>query len=285
MPAIGSLAARRRIPLPIAARYRSRVPFLAALLVALLHRSPTPPPQRAPTPIARDSLSRFDRAKAESLLRERLPCLGCHRLGDEGGRIGPDLSDVAARRSPEYIARMVADPQRTVPGSMMPRTPMPEPMRALVVRYLAERAGGRAAPGGPPPTGESTARTADSTDPSNARLIESSRAGSRPVELRGDVLYSRYCAACHGEKGEGDGPNARYLPIKPAVHASKEAMSRRPDDSLFDAIAAGGYVMGKSVRMPAFGETLTREQIRALVRHIRSLCRCEGPRWSTDGTR
>jgi mono/diheme cytochrome c family protein len=59
-------------------------------------------------------------------------------------------------------------------------------------------------------------------------------------------------------------------------------MSRRPDDALFDAIAAGGLVMNRSNRMPAFGETLTREEIRSLVRYLRTLCRCAGPSWSTD---
>jgi mono/diheme cytochrome c family protein len=59
-------------------------------------------------------------------------------------------------------------------------------------------------------------------------------------------------------------------------------MSARPDDSLFDTIAAGGAVMNRSPRMPAFGATLTPAEIRALVRHIRSLCRCEGPAWSRN---
>ena len=61
-------------------------------------------------------------------------------------------------------------------------------------------------------------------------------------------------------------------------------MSRRSDDMLFDAIAAGGAVLNRSPRMPPFGETLSREEIRGLVRHIRALCRCEGPAWSR-GTR
>ena len=59
-------------------------------------------------------------------------------------------------------------------------------------------------------------------------------------------------------------------------------MSARPDDSLFDTIAAGGAVMNRSPRMPAFGATLSAAEIRALVRHIRTLCRCEGPSWSRD---
>ena len=57
-------------------------------------------------------------------------------------------------------------------------------------------------------------------------------------------------------------------------------MRERPDDSLVDAIAGGGAIMGKSARMPAFGATLTRDEIRSLVQYVRTLCRCEGPAWS-----
>ncbi len=60
-------------------------------------------------------------------------------------------------------------------------------------------------------------------------------------------------------------------------------MSRRSDDALFDAIAGGGAIMNKSPRMPAFGETLSHGEIQSLVRHIRALCKCAGPAWSTDG--
>jgi mono/diheme cytochrome c family protein len=98
------------------------------------------------------------------------------------------------------------------------------------------------------------------------------------------VLYSKWCASCHGARGEGDGVNARYLPTRPAVHASAAAMSARSDDALFDVIAAGGSAAGKSPRMPAFGATLSPAEIRALVAHIRELCRCEGPTWSRDGS-
>jgi mono/diheme cytochrome c family protein len=60
-------------------------------------------------------------------------------------------------------------------------------------------------------------------------------------------------------------------------------MSTRSDDALYDTIAGGGAIMNRSPRMPAYGTTLSPVQIRALVRHIRSLCGCQGPSWSTDG--
>ena len=92
------------------------------------------------------------------------------------------------------------------------------------------------------------------------------------------TLYLTYCGGCHGATGRGDGPNAKFLPVQPAVHADATTMSERSDDMLFDAIASGGYVLGRSNRMPGFGATLSSAEIRGLVRHIRELCRCEGSR-------
>lgn len=204
------------------------------------------------------ALSEFAKGKAEALLKDHLPCLGCHRLNGEGGAIGPDLTTVRDRRSPSYIAAMIADPQRVVPGSAMPKTRMPDETRALITQYLSQRPG--AAPDAPVPAGVPPA------------------AGTPD----GPRLYARWCAACHGASGRGDGPNASDLPVRPAAHASRDVMSMRPDDSLYDTIASGGAVMNRSPRMPAFGATLTPAEIRALVRHIRGLCRCEGPAWSRN---
>jgi mono/diheme cytochrome c family protein len=205
-------------------------------------------------------LSRFERQKAEWLLRERLPCLGCHRLDREGGTIGPDLSAVAERRSPQFLLAMVSDPQATLPGSRMPRIPMPAEWRMLVVSLLEER---RTTAGHP----------ADPTAPADSVRLSTIADGA--------ALYARVCAGCHGQQGRGDGFNAVNLPIRPTAHADSGYMARRPDDTLFDGIFAGGYILSKSNRMPAWGETLSRGQIRALVGYLRTLCRCRGPEWGT----
>ena len=62
-------------------------------------------------------------------------------------------------------------------------------------------------------------------------------------------------------------------------------MSPRPDDTLYDGIHAGGWILGKSHRMPGFGASLDDDQIRSLVAYIRTLCDCQGPAWSRDGRR
>lgn len=201
-------------------------------------------------------LSRFAERKAEVLLRERLPCLGCHQFGNEGGRLAPDLATVRSRRSAEYIAAIVRDPQRVRPGTPMPRHRQPVAQEALIVHYLSTRPGN--ATEDPPPL---TAGTEDRS------------AGA---------LYARFCGGCHGTAGRGDGPNAQHLPIAPAMHSSSQAMSARSDDALFDTIAGGGEIMNRSPRMPAFGETLTPAEVTSLVKYIRTLCKCAGPAWSAS---
>jgi len=223
-------------------------------------------------PAATPALTAFARAKAETLLRDQLPCLGCHALGRDGGTLAPDLATVRQRRTPEYIARMVSDPQGTVAGTIMPHTPMPSEWRALVIRYL----GGNA-----PSDGAGAGRVAGVAGSSREAALRP--VSSSPVDSNGAALYTRFCSGCHGAEGKGDGPNARSLPVPPARHASSEAMSARPDDSLYDTVAGGGAIMNRSPRMPAYGTTLSPPQIRALVRHIRTLCKCAGPAWSTDG--
>jgi mono/diheme cytochrome c family protein len=67
------------------------------------------------------------------------------------------------------------------------------------------------------------------------------------------------------------------------AHADAAAMSLRPDDTLYDGIASGGWVLDRSHRMPAFGQALDRDRIRSLVAYIRDLCDCQGPAWAEGG--
>lgn len=213
----------------------------------------------APTPAR--GMPEYRARRAEALLRDRLPCLGCHSLEGEGGRIGPDLSGAGTRLRPEWILAIVTDPGHASPGTAMPLTPMPAATRELLVTYLQSRS-----------------RPAARADLS---LLDHPLHFPRGASTA-PGLYGLYCAGCHGPAGAGDGYNARYLPTPPLAHTDPVAMGDRPDDSLFDAIHAGGLVMGGSARMPAFGGTLSGAQIRALVAYLRELCDCRPPAWSIE---
>lgn len=207
-------------------------------------------------------LTPFQRQKAETLLRTQLACLGCHELNGDGGRVAPSLSDVGKRRSSRYIRAMVTDPRAVLPGSTMPQPVMAASVRDLIVRFLSAGATGADLPAMSAPKAGST--------------------GPEPAP-NGATLYAKWCASCHGATGRGDGENAARLPIAPAKHADATAMAKRSDDALFDVIAVGGLPYGRSARMPAFGETLSVAEIRALVAQIRALCNCQGPSWSRPG--
>ncbi len=52
-------------------------------------------------------------------LFEEYQCLGCHRIGHEGNKVGPPLDRVGTRRTPEYVAALLENPNRVVPGTAM----------------------------------------------------------------------------------------------------------------------------------------------------------------------
>ncbi|MBI4540868.1 MAG: c-type cytochrome [Gemmatimonadetes bacterium] len=217
------------------------------------------------SPFAPEPLPPFAVAKADALIRDRLPCLGCHRLGDEGGRMGPDLTGLGMRAGASYVRAVIEDPAMMVPGTIMPKVPMRPETLDLIAAYLVQRRG---------------------VPEDTAPAVQPPPAPPMGAQARsGEALYRAYCAPCHGPDGRGDGYNAPHLPARPVPHADSALMSRRPDDTLFDGIYAGGRILGRSHRMPAFGETLSRTEIRALVAYIRQLCRCLGPAWSRDGAR
>ena len=49
------------------------------------------------------------------VFRSKGGCLGCHALGNEGGRIGPSLSGIGARRGAGHLKAKIADPASDVP--------------------------------------------------------------------------------------------------------------------------------------------------------------------------
>jgi ubiquinol-cytochrome c reductase cytochrome b subunit len=65
-----------------------------------------------------------------------LGCVGCHRIHDQGGTVGPDLSFVGQNRDREWLIHHFLDPQALVPGSMMPAYPLPEDELEDLTAYM-----------------------------------------------------------------------------------------------------------------------------------------------------
>jgi putative heme-binding domain-containing protein len=47
-------------------------------------------------------------------LKGKVQCARCHTIGGEGGRIGPGLDRIAARRAPDYIMESILEPSKDI---------------------------------------------------------------------------------------------------------------------------------------------------------------------------
>ncbi|MGE5181790.1 MAG: c-type cytochrome, partial [Acidobacteriota bacterium] len=94
-----------------------------------------------------------------------------------------------------------------------------------------------------------------------------------PHALPGWPLYERYCATCHGDRGDGKGPASPYTWGRPRAFASgnyewrSTAIGQPPsDDDLKLAITYGA----RGTSMPAFGEVLPPADIAQLVEVVKA---------------
>ncbi len=88
---------------------------------------------------------------------------------------------------------------------------------------------------------------------------------AEPVELDGAKIYAERCAVCHGPNGKGDGPGGAALNPKPRDHTDGKYMNSRTDEQLLEVIHNGKNAM------PAWKGILTEDQMKAVLKHVRSL--------------
>jgi mono/diheme cytochrome c family protein len=87
---------------------------------------------------------------------------------------------------------------------------------------------------------------------------------------QGALLYGKYCAVCHGEQGKGDGFNAYNLDPHPRDFSDSTYMKALSDDQILRTIGGGGRSVNKSPLMPAYGWTLSKQQIRYVMAYVRT---------------
>jgi mono/diheme cytochrome c family protein len=84
-------------------------------------------------------------------------------------------------------------------------------------------------------------------------------------------LYLGLCATCHGADGRGAWRATVFL-IRPGNLADRARAGEQTDQYDFDIIKNGGAPFGRP-GMPAFGGSLSDDDIRALVAYLRTLVR------------
>ena len=197
-------------------------------------------------------------------------------------RIGPDLSREGSVRSADWQFSHLYAPRALVVDSVMPAFPWlfngapdrPRQEARDLLDYLETLGRNRALAG---PEGEAHARKACNCSDDERRYAFDSpvlnaspsaarRKGSFPKLVRtsdlnrGQQDYARYCATCHGNRGEGDGPGAAGLHPRPLNLSEQEYSADRLGFSLWNGVAG--------TAMPAWRE-LTSADLSALAEVVR----------------
>ena len=94
-------------------------------------------------------------------------------------------------------------------------------------------------------------------------------------------MWGAWCARCHAEDGSGRIAEPTVA-VEPMDFTDCKLTTAEPDADWERAIAKGGPGVGLSPQMPAFEDSLTREQISGFVALIRGFCKESG--WPSGNT-
>lgn len=123
---------------------------------------------------------------------------------------------------------------------------------------------------------KSGAKAVASAEPMQARPV-AMLASNGPIhallsrrEIDVAEIFGKYCAACHGTAGKGDGMAANAMNPKPPDFSEAGFQESREEEDLKQVIREGKGMM------PAFARQLSAEEITALVEYIRTFSSKDG---------
>ena len=97
---------------------------------------------------------------------------------------------------------------------------------------------------------------------------------------KGREIYTAKCALCHGERGDGKGPGAANLPLKPADLTDAKMVAEMPGNFWFWRVSEGGLVepfKSKGSAMPAWKGELSQSDRWAVIAYAHTLSGHRGP--------
>lgn len=133
------------------------------------------------------------------------------------------------------------------------------------IRPRAWRTGLRAVVTGLALAAAAAAAAADAPQRTDGALLP--RDSTEAAVFRGGLVYANYCVTCHGINADGNGRAARLHNPRP----SNLRASDKNDNYINLIVRRGGEAIGRSPRMPPWGEELTDEQIGDVVAFVRSV--------------
>lgn len=123
--------------------------------------------------IARLTITDAEVEKGKRLFEKEYGCIACHKTGEEGGIVGPDLRLAAKRLRPEWMFSWIKNPQSIRPDSPMPNLGVPDDNIRSLIAYIMSLGGTRT-------------------------LVVSEETADPKLATRGEKLVKdKNCAFCH----------------------------------------------------------------------------------------
>jgi mono/diheme cytochrome c family protein len=103
----------------------------------------------------------------------------------------------------------------------------------------------------------------------------------------GRQLNDQYCERCHNPESTVERvSNYDNLDVKPHPFTEGDTLNKIGDADLTAIISHGGPALGKSALMPAWGNTLSKSEVQALISYIRAISdppsRSAGPAYAKN---
>ena len=103
-------------------------------------------------------------------------------------------------------------------------------------------------------------------------------------ETVGQHVFYQYCVWCHADSTPAGPSNRANLTPSPSLMNDGAKLNGLSDEYMRNIITLGGAALGKSPMMPAWGKTLSQEQIRDVIAFARAIAQPPYKRPSRAGS-
>ena len=90
-------------------------------------------------------------------------------------------------------------------------------------------------------------------------------------QTQGQRVFYEKCVWCHADATPAGSSNRRNVTPTPALANDGATLNPLSNEFMENTIALGGSAVGKSAMMPAWGKTLSPEEIRAVIAFTRAI--------------
>jgi cytochrome c oxidase cbb3-type subunit 3 len=90
-------------------------------------------------------------------------------------------------------------------------------------------------------------------------------------QAQGKRVFYTYCVWCHADSSPAGPSNRSNLTPTPPLANDGTAFNSLSDEFIRNTITLGGSAMGKSAMMPPWGNTLTQDEVQAVLAFLRAI--------------